>query len=206
MSMGQSSAERQTGGIPLLEYAELLRPGQVDPVLNPDKIPIHPAVYESPSVYTHQFTTMVAMAVPGSIRRDIEAMKRVLNTDFNLEVDEESIYIKGVDSDLKNLFKSFDLDTYPDKHRLDLMYGSSNIAVVPPERGRIPFTFRPFSFNPHPIPLEKLIAYGYDPDDGRKDLISWYAHNLPRFHIPIRMYFRNFAIMFNNLGLQEINK
>lgn len=32
----------------------------------------------------------------------------------------------------------------------------------------------------------------------------WHAHNIGNARLPMMLIFRNFAIMFNNLGLQEL--
>jgi len=35
---------------------------------------------------------------------------------------------------------------------------------------------------------------------------AWYIHNFLDNGLPLIHYFRNFAIMFNNLGLKELEK
>lgn len=201
-----SSSESFVRDIPPLEYGELLRINSVSPILKPNEIPVHPMVYESSLVYTSQFAQRVAAAVPDSIKEDMAVIKRVLGHDLKLEVDQEGIQTAGGRvSAFKHLFASFDIMASPGRKTLDVAYGSANIAVGSAPEGCAPYRIQPFSFDPHPMSAERLKIYGFDPEVSDSFLHVWYIHNLSTFGDPGLMYFRNFAIMFNNLGLQEIN-
>lgn len=184
---------------PLL-YGELINPQGYVQILGPNEIPVHPSVYASPLVYTPQFVKTVVAAVPDSIKRDIETIDRVIHSNYNFEIDEEGL---NEGSSHKILFTDFTATCNPQRRQVEVEYVSSNIAGGSPPGGYKPYRFSP---RPHPIPMDKLIAYGFDPDDDESTIYTWYTHNILSFGNRVFMYFRNFAIMFNNLGLQELAK
>lgn len=187
---------------PFLNYKDLIMPKRFAKIVEPNEIPVHPDVYLSPQVYTKEFVAKVAISVPGSIRQDVVAITRTLGVLLGMEVTSEGI----VYANEKTRFEDFNIIVSSGDKGLaevEVAYGpgnATNIALV-----REGFCKREFyPDDSHPMPKEKLKAYGHVPGDYDSKLPTWYIHNLSFAGFGGLLYFRNFAIMFNNLGLKEL--
>lgn len=192
---------------PLLSYADLIRPKDFVPILEPNEIPVHPDVYKSPLVYTNEFVLEVAETVPDSIRKDVATMQ-ALGINLNVEVTEG----EGLVSTYRNghisftAFKDFIIsivsgETGLPEVQVEYVPGNAtNIALI-----REGYCKRVFYPDPeYPMPEKKLKAYGHVSGDYDTTLPTWYIHNLSFAGLGGLLYLRNFAIMFNNIGLKKL--
>lgn len=183
-----------------LQYRQLINPNApANRILEPNRIPVHPKVYTSPDLFTLTFASHVAQAVPASILKDIIAIEEAL--EIKLNIDSQQHQITQGSTTLQ--FEDFQITANPNSRFVEVSYlPSSNIALD--TRAGHQVTFRPTKS--YPMPLEKLIDYGFQPDNFDSYLPTWYIHNLSHVGLPGFLYFRNFAIMFNNLGLQKLGE
>lgn len=187
---------------PFLSYEDFITPNRPAVIVEPNEIPVHPDVYFSPLVYTREFVAKVAGSVPDSIRQDIAEIERILRVRLGMEVSEEGI----IKANQKTSFGDFTIDISPGETGLpevEVNYGqgnATNIALV-----REGYCQRVFSPDiDHPMSKEKFKAYGISSGDFDTKLPTWYIHNLSFAGLGGLLYFRNFVIMFNNLGLKKV--
>ena len=177
-----------------LEYVELLKPIGIDRILSSDHIPIHPSVYDSQFAFTQDYADRVRAEVPKSLRRDIQEIERMLGK-TGLRVTDTGI--EGQHFAL--LYDARVFGSESGKY-VELAFGSSNIALDRREGQKREL----HSYEKHPMSRERLEEYAFVMEDGRPRIHTWYVHNHLDHGLPLELYFRNFAIMFNNLGLGEI--
>ena len=57
----------------------------------------------------------------------------------------------------------------------------------------------------HPMSLERLKEYAFDLSEPEQPRVhSWYKHNIDDQGQGVALFLRNFAIVFNNLGLERL--
>jgi hypothetical protein len=178
-----------------LTYAELVDQG-TRRILFPERIPVHPLVYRSDFAYTPEFVTKVRESVPESIAQDVGTIEPLLGLQLGVFLMDGVPAHGGEPIDQDAL--TFRAD--PNKRFVEVGYLSTNIALDTREG----FS-RVLSPHSHPIAAEKLRRYSLTPEDEHSPNIpTWYIHNLGDNGLLVAMYLRNFAIMFNNLGLEQL--
>jgi len=205
--MPSASQERLKSGFPLLEYGELIDPSLKElGILSPQQIPIHPKVYLSPETFTPEFAKEVWANVPDSIRADLTAIETKTGIRLPIGVDDSGVRWLGEDLLLEHdvEFDEYLIDADP----------KEGITVEDIESIAVNIGLNTYSADmqisgPHPnYPLskDKLARYMVNPKDfnDKEGIITWYVHNLGLGSTGSLLVLRNFAIMFNNLGLQKI--
>ncbi|MFT4304356.1 MAG: hypothetical protein ACMXYG_07350 [Candidatus Woesearchaeota archaeon] len=179
-------------------------------VLRPDHIPIHPKVYDSGFVYTPEFMNQVRTLVPDSLRLDISTIEEMLEEDLEIEVEETHMIQK------KRPFKD------RTKYRIDsLDYQQIRFLAEPDRRFLCVQKVASLSLNPNGTPTkvpvnfynqyedllskEKLKEYSFIfPSQNKEFVHTWFIHSYNYGGIMMDLYLRNFAIAFNNLGLDKL--
>jgi hypothetical protein len=93
----------------------------------------------------------------------------------------------------------FNVVANPVNRSVDVSYGSSNIAVEPGSNIEIMLTKNDLSA----YIIEKRAKIFSMTDDELK-IPAWYVHNIDDNSIGAYLFYRNFAILFNNLGIEEL--
>lgn len=180
-----------------LEYEELIAPNRLaGRIIEPHKIPVHPSVYRADAVYTPEFAERVTQSLPDSIRKDVATIERIMGINLRLEVTDEALIHNGDELP----FENFTVRANPNAKFVEVSYVSSNIALDTREGYQA--KLRPSAT--HPMPQDKLRAYGFNPEQLDIQLPTWYIHNLSHVGFGGFLIYRNFVIMFNNLGLREV--
>lgn len=180
-----------------LAYEELIAPNRLaGKIIEPHEIPVHPTVYQAASVYTPEFAEQVTQSLFDSIRKDVATIERIMRTNLRLEVTDEAIVQDGDEL----LFEDFTVRANPKAKFVEVCRVSSNIALD--TRVGYQTKFRPSAT--HPMSIDKLRAYGFNPEQPDIRLPTWYIHNLSLAGFGGFLIYRNFAIMFNNLGLRKV--
>lgn len=181
---------------PLL-HSELIAPGRKygDRILLPGEIPLHPAVFNSDLVYTLEFVKQVYYAIPESVEKDVFEIEKALGTKTGIKVTEGISIADALDGLAFNM-----LDHRPNPLRkcVDIIYGQANIAMDVEDKAVRHL------FDQHPMGRLKQESYAFSNDGGRLEHLVWYVHNIHDGRLPMDLYFRNFAILFNNLGLEQL--
>lgn len=165
-----------------LQHYELMKESEV---LRPDRIPIHPVVYDSEFAYTPEFVEEVKKRVPDSLREDISSIEGMLGKSLDMEV--EDTYMRKPDC-FPDRLDYKDINFTVDTGRVIVNKSSTSIALFP----------------------ENLPTVTLDYDERFRDYTfgqgvhTWYIHNYGDQGIMVGLYLRNFAIVFNNLGLRWI--
>jgi len=154
-------------------------------ILGPKHIPIHPSVYNSDFAYTQNFTNKVMYSIEESVSRDIEDIRKALGT--NIKYKKPNIELFNVHAD-------------PVRRSVDLVYGSSYIAIEPQS------TIENIISSNEDLPPAMIgrIWKIFSTDKEKIQIYSWYEHNISDNEMGNYLYFRNFAKQFNNLGIEEI--
>jgi len=193
--------------MPILQYLELIAPERgPGRILYSHEIPISPDVFNSDFAYTTDFIERVKNAVLSSMVEDISEIERILQISLLVEIDGEKIMHGSRTLDISQI------NTYPHKkgNSVNVGFASSNIAMDNTE----PDNFYPFigkiilepeyaEIDRHPMG-ERLFKFSMKGRYGLRVAPVWYAHNLDTARLPLNLYFRNFAILFNNLGVQQL--
>lgn len=192
--------------IPPLEYRELIAPERrFGRILLPNEIPIHSAVYDSNFAYTPEFLREVIKSLPDSMRQDLSEIERILGTATGLKIVDAGL----VDGNDEVLYSDILHTRDRLKKSVGVELGSANIdlnRIV----SRTLDIFVERAQMQHPMSLDKLRAYAFEPDEVRYGGVevvhchTWYVHNYLDHGMPLAHYFRNFAIMFNNLGIKRL--
>ena len=166
-------------------------------ILMPDEIPIHPYVFNSDFVYTPKFIEEVRKNLPESIEQDISEIERILGIDLGLKVTPTGICEK--EHEYECGFRLFRSGVYPDREYLTLGIGATSIAMEK-KQGNLRRSMKlPKSQRRHPMNLDKLKQYS-----SNDRIAIWHTHNIHDGNMPWQLYLRNFAIVFNNLGLERL--
>jgi len=188
--------------IQLLTHEELIAPTRrFKRILLPDEIPLHPFIFKSDLVYSREFLDEVRRALPVSVSEDVTQIEKMLGKSPEIQVTETGVANK-LPHALEYAFSDFSFHA-KNNRQVDVAYGSANIGMDAQENRRI---FREVEdLENHPMSLEKLKNYGIQDDDKIKN-IFWYVHNVHGYGMPAELIFRNFAILFNNLGLARLQE
>jgi hypothetical protein len=169
-----------------LIYDELLCPtSRFMPILSPRYFPIHPTVYDSSFAYTPEFVNKILLALDNSVVEDVKAINQALG----IEVKYEPIKIKD-----------FYIIANPTIRSVDITYVGSNIAVQP--GAHIEHIIENDWDLPPRMIGERALLFSKETD--RLVIPSWYTHTPEENGTSVYLYLRNFAILFNNLGIEEL--
>ncbi len=189
------------GKITPLQYSELYsQTRQFNKILMPHEIPVHPLVYTSQFAYTPEFAEEVRKSVPVSIDQDIIEIERIFGNKSRIVIQDGKIFDR--DAEWKKISLD-EINVLADQERrsVDVSYCSSNIAL----EDRRPDQKRKLRLDAnHPLSLDRLRQYSSNPRGELIEIPTWYVHNYSDNGFVLELYFRNFAIMFNNLGIQRL--
>jgi hypothetical protein len=186
-----------------LEYAELVALNRSPDyrILLPNEIPVHPDVFNSDFAYTEEFIEEVIRRVPGSVAMDISEIERILGIDLELQATETGIRYrdlwlgKRMEMEMKYEW-AFYYNVKPEGRVFVETSGGMYICLEKNYGNRKELPSRQ---EDHPMKPEKLRQYSLN-----DRLFHWDTHNC--VIKVVNMYFRNFAIMFNNLGLERAGR
>lgn len=204
--MPRAAQEGLRPGISLLTHAELIRP-DLREYLAPKEIPIHPLVYESDFAFTAGFVEQVLASVPASVAADLLEIERLTGERLPVVVTDQEIEVaEGLWIGDKPMGDIQD-DHFVDPTTKYLWVGSDpNIVLHSDVVLHISEPHRT-----HPMSKNKLRRYYVDSEKfrgshefGLEGIISWGQHNFSLGSEGLQLALRNFAIMFNNLGLQRV--
>lgn len=214
--------------LPYLQQEELIAPWRsVNKILSPSGIPIHPRVYDSDFAYTQDFLDEVHAKVPEAMLRDLSAIEKIIGERLDVQVEGGRI-LTGVASVERMLRLRTDLSEADRKrclescaHSLDqikvearpaerLVHAgvyATTMGILPhlPQTVDLCFYDQGSSmsaFN-HPLPREKAEHYARKEESNCLTAPGWYTHNIHDQGEGLFLYLRNFAIVFNNLGLER---
>jgi len=210
--MPRASQEGPRPGLSLLEYGELVdldraKKYSLSPILNPREIPVHPRVFESPQVYTQEFADHVWASVPDSIRADISVIQDKIRNALPVYVTDDGVMSRrGPHLDMPEIFNAFSVQANPKQRSVwvePLMSAEAiNLGLGPehhyrsdPRSPRVRSLFLAWKLKAYTAP---------ETDDAEEGLINWHSHNVGMASLPLLLILRNFAIKFNNLGLQRV--
>ncbi len=208
--MPRATQEGLRPGLPLLTHAELIDLPRMlngnSPLLGPTEIPIHPAAYKSPLVFTPDFGAQVADSLPEFIAEDLKAIEAIDERKLTgIRVQDRVLKFRGVELPLS----FFHFDVEPELFWVELSHqaNGANIRIDKRNdyRGDL---FQPAASMPsdprfrYPMDMEKQKKYWIDKDD--PEMITWLRNNIATRGILVNLVFRNAAIAFNNLGLQKV--
>ncbi len=182
-----------------LAYRELISPNRrYGPrVLQPREIPIHPLVYDNPAFFTPEFLERIRGRIVESMREDDKSIKEVLGIDTGLVIGDSSI-THGSREVSYNII-GFDVD--PSKKEIGAELGATNAAIV----RHLPRELIVNESDLHPMFPQRLIEYAFDLSDPQYSKThAWYQHNVDDQGWGVFHFLRNFAITFNNLGLELV--
>jgi hypothetical protein len=186
--------------IPRLEYTDLVAPNRThDVLLDPREIPLHPLVYNS-ELYKPSFVTRVHQAVPKAVLADISVIERILGINIDIPVTDQQIG-PGIVSAV--VLDEIRFGYSRGGKAIDLSFKGTSMGVGTLE-GIRPFTFSPNET--HPLPSEKIQAYSCLTDGPFSYLHGWSTNNYQNKSLPFWLYARSFAVLFNNLGLDELQQ
>lgn len=181
-----------------LRYEELIAPDRfVTKILMPNEIPVHPLVYNSDFAYTAEFIDKVEKSVVDSLKQDILTIDNTLGTRLRIAADNGKIRDLMNRSEL--ILSSIEIFVNSEQRFVEVSYTSSNIALDTREG----FKRRLNIYTPLSLSPDKLKEYSLHSEE--TEIASWHIHNLNMGGFALAMYFRNFAIMFNNLGLRRLD-
>ncbi len=204
-----------------LSYRELIAPKRRygPKVLTPEDIPIHPHVYNNPFSYTPEFTREVLGRIRESMIEDDRTIREVLGIETGFEIQNDCLIARSVEREYTRPDGTKRKTTTPE-HRLDYSFvhfspnpgkletgvsiGSANIDIVPHLACHIRLEVS--LTEAHPMSPERLEEYAYASDLNLRvpQIHAWYRHNLDDASATALHFFRNFAILFNNLGLEVV--
>lgn len=185
-----------------LGYRELIAPNRRKDshrpqTLTPIEIPIHPLVYDSPDCYTQEFLDRIRGRLVDSVREDDIIIREVLGVDTKLDIGDESIRFGCREIPYSSVRYIFD----PEKREIGAYIATTSASIRRHAETKLFLS----PFNPHPMSLERLKEYAYDSSDPEKPKVhTWGIHNINEQGIGAVLLLRNFAILFNNLGLELV--
>lgn len=206
--MPRAAQETLRSGVPLLEYKEFFDLNRkqygLDPILGADQIPVHPKVFEAQELYTPEFADEVWESVPESIKADAKALESVTGVPVPVKVSDSDICWvnrEGQDRDI-TLFSSFGIEANTNQRQVWLRPSGDYIDLGLDSRNHLIRSRRLYT---GPLSKSKFKIYALpETENSEGGLITWYTHNRKLIKFPTQLIFRNFAIQFNNLGLQKL--
>jgi len=185
----------------LLSYSELIAPNRFDRILMPSEIPCHHLVYTSQFAYTPEFAEEVRRRVPASIDQDVLEIERIFGKKFRIVIQNGKIFDENADW-RKISLDGINVIAEPERRSIDVLYCGSNIALE--DRRLEQRRILRLDTN-HPLSLDRLREYASNPKEEELIIPRWHVHNIYDNGFILELYFRNFAIMFNNAGIERLN-
>ncbi len=167
--------------------------------LGPRYIPVHPKVIAYDRAFSQPFIDSVRDYIPASMQEDLNAFRDRFKFSLDVLITEQGMRY----SHQHILFDSIGWHA-KDGNSIDVAYGSSNIALVKTGRLSVPNPTLSLDVS-NAIPSDVLREYELE-RDGIKGHHTWYQHNALDNGIGLFLYFRNFAVTFNNMALEQIKK
>lgn len=210
--MPRAPQEGLRSGLPLLEYGELIDLGRLrkfglNPILDPHEIPVHPAVFKSSDVYTPEFANQVWASIPDSIRTDVTAIEAKVGIPVPVRVSSWGVSetTERMGRKERQTYLGFGIEADPGEKSIWVEpLRDANAVNLALSKSHYRFTIKPI-FNRASIPQAKVDLYILpETDKSEAGIITWYSHNIGMAGLPLLLIMRNFAIMFNNLGLEKL--
>lgn len=124
-------------------------------------------------------------------------IKKVLEVDTGLVVGDNSIS----HGSREVAYDSIQLTVDPEKKEIGAELGATNTYIL----RHLPIELVVFENDLHPMFPERLAEYAFDASDPNYQRAhAWYQHNIHDQGWGVFHFLRNFAILFNNLGLDTI--
>lgn len=166
-------------------------------ILRPSEIPVHPAILEKDFIYSQDFLKEVVKATPEMVTADIKTIESKLNVKLGLKLID-----KGIEDKSNRLaFLPFDsIIVQPKSCWIEMSYSGDPNICIGPEVGENFF----YEDCPYPIPQDKAEIYAISKENKEIELQGWQTHNITYQGFPFEIFSRNFAIVFNNLGLDRL--
>jgi len=165
-------------------------------ILRPMEIPVYPRLLGERFAYSTDFLKEVLEKVYGTIRDDVEVIENTLGVNLEIELALDHIRHK----DKKFLFKELEIIS-----RRKLGETGISCAVGSTSSSTGENVIEKFAYDDgHPLPKEKAEIYAFSNESWGIELGGWRTHNLTYQGFPFELIARNFAIEFNNLGLERI--
>jgi hypothetical protein len=195
-----------------LRYKELVVPRQplngtiLRRILLPDYIPIHSRVFGNSEMYEPSFAEEVISKVPDSMRRDIKAIEDILKVGLGIEVHEDRCVTKRESFRDVEEYRDFRVRADSgDLWGISLTHNTSSMFVHCRSYNR-PQIYKKDVANGKiklNMPRDKIREYATSESPDSFELRSWSTNNIIDQGLGAQLYFRNFAIVFNNLGLDR---
>ena len=182
-----------------LAYRELITPNRrYGPrVLQPREIPIHPLVYENAACFTQEFLDRIRGRIVESMREDDMTIREALGTDIGLIIGDSSISHASREVPYNRMQLTVD----PEKKEIGAELGATSTYIL----RHLPRELLVCESDLHPMSLERLREYSFDSSDPNYLIMhTWYQHNIEDQGWGVFHFLRNFAILFNNVGLESI--
>lgn len=154
-------------------------------------IPVHPKVLSSKKCFTPEFGQKVTTALQDEIARQIQALQLDTNADAVLS---STTVEYNFDNDKAGVNTGYS-DMYVYRKGRGNSGHATGYKIDKPEIWKGSYSF------PNPLPENVLQAYA------AKGIIkTWQIHNHYDEKTPLDIIMRSFAVAFNNLGLDEVEK
>ena len=157
-------------------------------VLRPRHILVHPSVLEQPFAYLKEFVDQVMERVPELLKRDVETIERKLRVNLRVVIKPEGVLSENGVFLFNNVVRCI-----PRPNGIQL--GSAEMVVNPHDSKCISEDIL--------VPAHVLAAYTV-PGQRNPNLFAWSTHNITYQGFGFELFARNYAIGFNNLGLEQL--
>lgn len=189
-------------------------------LLKPGWMPIHPAIYNRSELYTERFVDKIFQSMPESLGSDIGAASGVLGVDlgivenngaFNICYQGERVCSISKKELGRDKFEVNSDDRWGKAVGYERSLSKLESGVTTEDK---PHYTHVFSYPPeelsevnrrfYPLSREIIDAYKFKVIDVSRaaELIVWHTHNTD--YLSRLLMIRSFAILFNNLGLEEL--
>lgn len=172
-------------------------------LLRPMDMPVHPKVAKSDLPYKRDFVEEVRDAVPKLVIEDLKAIRDRLGTSLQFQVKPEGIFERNYREPIGDGFKYEEVNFIGNgRGTIVEKYATSIWFTFPTdEQDNDRFTERYEGQFPESIAR----AYRMESEGAEtKRFYTWQQHNPDDMGFAFALYLRNFAISFNNLGLDKL--
>ena len=195
--------------VPLIKPENLIlkNRGDLASILEANFIPIHPQVYKSRFAYSKKFIYEVRKKVPEALKYDLSVIDPILKKyDVKLTMTDKSIMHMHEFDEVE--FYNDDMFSIED-NRFRIGTAVTHMTLMK-DRPKELYLGKIDNNNSHPMLEEglsdELAKYNFSDEEGVLRVYTWGSHDLPCRGLPFLLYSRNFAIVFNNLGIDRLEK